>query len=120
MQVKKASGRAYGVNLSAAERKAMEKEIRRQLAVFNEKNCDELDAMILWYLHEEFGFGEKRLKKVYFGLADAVNGLVDRYQMDDGDQAWLCTKKLKDYGIDISKWKNERDQASEKTCKGSI
>lgn len=115
MQMKKSSGMAYGVNLSAAERKAMEKEIRRQLAEFNEKNYDELDAMILWYLHEEFGFGEKRLKKVYFELADAVNGLVDRYLMDDGDQAWLCTKKLKDYGIDISKWKNDRNRASEKT-----
>lgn len=33
--------------------------------------------------------------------------LVKRYEMGDEDKAWLCSRKLKDYGIDISTWNKE-------------
>lgn len=93
MYTKKAGGKVYGAHLTAAEKKAMDIEIRRQLAEYDLKHANELDAMILWHLHEEFGFGPKRLKQFYDTFSDMV---------------WLCTYKLKQYGIDIEEWNKQR------------
>lgn len=107
MQIKKSGKKAYGAILTAAEKKAMEMEIKRQLAEFDRKHELEIDAVVLWLLHEEFGFGEKRLKKLYSRLKPAIDELINRYQMDEEDGPWLCTTKLKNYGIDLEEWKNE-------------
>lgn len=85
--------------MSAAEKKAMDLEIQRQLAEYDRKHLIEIDAMILWVLHERFGFGPKRLRQYYDNFRACTNELVERYQMDAGDDVWLCTQKLKDYGI---------------------
>lgn len=47
MYTKKAGGKVYGAHLTAAEKKAMDIEIRRQLAEYDLKHANELDAMIL-------------------------------------------------------------------------
>lgn len=57
MRVKKAGGRIFGGTMSAAEKKAMDLEIQRQLAEYDRKHLIEIDAMILWVLHERFGCG---------------------------------------------------------------
>lgn len=33
--------------------------------------------------------------------------LLKRYEMDDSDTVWLCTHKLKEYGLDIEQWNKE-------------
>lgn len=108
MQVKKAGGRVYGAALTVAEKKAMNMEIQRQLAEYDSKHASELDALILWLLHEQFGFGPKRLKQFYDNFIPALEALIKRYEMEDSDQIWLCTHMLKEYGVDIEKWRNER------------
>lgn len=92
MRVKKAGGRIFGGTMSAAEKKAMDLEIQRQLAEYDRKHLIEIDAMILWVLHERFGFGPKRLRQ---------------YQMDTGDDVWLCTQMLKRIGVDVEQWHKE-------------
>lgn len=82
----------------------MDMEIRRQLAEYNDKNDAEIDSMVLYILHKEFGFGEKRLKQFHDSFVTELKNLQDRYLMEDVDIPWLCTRKLKDAGIDISKW----------------
>lgn len=89
MYTKKAGGKVYGAHLTAAEKKAMDIEIRRQL-------------------HEEFGFGPKRLKQFYDTFAVRLNELIKHYEMTDSDIVWLCTYKLKQYGIDIEEWNKQR------------
>ena len=108
MYTKKAGGKVYGAHLTAAEKKAMDIEIRRQLAEYDLKHANELDAMILWHLHEEFGFGPKRLKQFYDTFAVRLNELIKHYEMTDSDMVWLCTYKLKQYGIDIEEWNKQR------------
>ena len=98
----------YGAHLTAAEKKAMDIEIRRQLAEYDLKHANELDAMILWHLHEEFGFGPKRLKQFYDTFAVRLDELIKHYEMTDSDMVWLCTYKLKQYGIDIEEWNKQR------------
>ena len=109
MRVKKAGGRIIGGAMSAAEKKAMDLEIQRQLAEYDRKHLVEIDAMILWVLHERFGFGPKRLRQYYDSFRACTNELVERYQMDAGDDIWLCTQMLKRIGVDVEQWHKEAE-----------
>lgn len=107
MLIKKSAGKIFGADLTASERKAMEMEIKRQMAEYDRKNIMEIDALILWELHEQLGFGEKRLKQFYDAFNERFYELIRRYEMEDSDGVWLCTKKLKDLGIDLEAWEKE-------------
>ncbi len=107
MQLKKAGGRVYGATFTAAEKKAMNMEIQRQMAEYDIKNIHEVDAMILWRLHTMFGFGPDRLKKFYHAFGKDVKALIKRYELEDSDDIWLCTHMLKEYGIDLEEWERE-------------
>ena len=104
---KKAGGKIYGVQLSAKEKKAMDDEIKRQCVEYDKNNINEMDAIVLWLLHEKLGFGHKRLRRFYDWFHTEFDALVKRYEMEDGDAIWLATHKLKEYGIDIAEWNKE-------------
>lgn len=109
MVVKRSGKMIFGAELTAAEKKAMEKEILRQLAEDNRKNVIEVDAMILWQLHEVFGFGPERLKKFFDAFVPGIEEVADNYEMQDtNDKIWLFTHKLKEYGIDLEQWHKEK------------
>lgn len=108
MQVKKSGKKIFGANLTADEKKAMDIEIKRQLAEFDRKHEIEIDALILWTLHNDFGFGEKRLKKFFDIFGESINELIKHYEFEDSEKIWICTKKLKDYGVDLEEWEEER------------
>lgn len=107
MVVKKAGGKIYGAVLTSAEKKAVNMEIERQLAEYTRKHEVELNAMILYVLHEQLGFGEQRLRKFFDRFSVEIDALVKYYEMDDEDAEWLCTRKLLDMGIDVEKWCDE-------------
>lgn len=108
MIVKKAGGKIIGVHLTNAEQKAMNMEIQRQCAEYDRKHMDEIDAMIMYTLHEEFGFGEKRLRRFRKKFVKRFEDLIERFEItDDEGLLWLYTKLLRDEGIDISKWNAE-------------
>lgn len=104
MYAKKHGGRVFGASFTAAERKAMDLEIERQLAEYTDKHRVELSSMILWVLRAQLGWGEKRLRRFYDEYEKELDALVKRYEMDETDCAWLCTSKLKEAGIDVQKW----------------
>lgn len=104
MRIKKAFGQIIGADFTKAEQKAMDMEIRRQLAEYDEKNTTEIDAIVLWVLMSEYGFGEKRLRQFHDRFAPALRRLVEYYRMDTEDMPWLCTQKLLDKGIDVRAW----------------
>lgn len=108
MRIKKACGKVYGADLTAAEQKAMDMEIQRQLAEYTEKHRLEMDALVLWSLHAQLGWGPKRLRQFYNHFGDEVSALVKRYEIDDTDDIWLCTEMLKRLGVDIKQWDRER------------
>lgn len=110
MIVKTIAGKVYGADLNRKEREAMNIEIRKQIAVENEANADEIDAMILWILYNEFGFREKRLRKFYDLFFPEIKALTERYELPGSEAPWLCTKKLLDHGIDIRKWNEEVEE----------
>lgn len=109
MIVKKAGGVVIGAHLTDAEKKAMKIEIQKEIAERTRKHALELDSLILWYLHEEFGFGLTRLKKAFMAFDTRIEELCKRYEMtESGDDVWLCTQMLKELGADIEKWSEER------------
>lgn len=93
----------------SGEKKAMDLEIQRELAEYDRKHIAEIDATILWVLHEQFGFGAQRLRTYYDAFHDRIKELVSRYEMEDQDDIWLCTQMLKRIGVDIEAWHKESD-----------
>lgn len=107
MRVKKFGSKVYGADLTAAERKAMNLEIQRQLIEFDKKHVTEIAALVLWVLHSQQGWGEKRLRRFLDGFSGEIDALLKRYKMDEEDKVWCCTFKLKEQGIDVAKWLDE-------------
>ena len=113
MWIKKAGGKVYGAVLTNAEKKALDIEIKRQLAEMDKKNMEEVDATVLYVLMTEFGFGKKRLRRFHDTFGEQITALVHRYQMNSDDDVWLCTEMLKRRGIDIAQWNRELDLKKE-------
>ena len=108
MRVKKSAGKAYGVELTASEQKALDAEIRRQLAEHTKKHTLEIEAVVIRTLRRLTGWGETRLKRFYDEFDGELDKLVGRYEMTEEDAPWLCTRELKEEGFDIEKWSEER------------
>jgi hypothetical protein len=114
MVVLKSGKHIFGAKLTAAEKKALDMEARRSLAEYTRKHELEIEATVIWQikrvLEEELGeeVDVSLLKRLYEGLDVELNKLIDHYEMDDDDAQWLCTKKLKDEGIDIEAWRREK------------
>lgn len=109
MIVKKSAGRVIGAHLTNAEKKAMEIEIQKELAEWTKQHEKELIALVLRQVRRTFGAGKKKLKEFFDDFDPDINALVARYEMGEmsGDDAWLCTRELKEAGIDIDKWYEE-------------
>lgn len=114
MQVLKSGKHIIGTKLTAAEQKALDMTTRRQLAEYTRKHELEIEATVIWQirriLEEELGseVDVGLLKRLYDGLDVELNKLIEHYEMGIDDAQWLCTKKLKDEGIDIEAWRREK------------
>lgn len=114
-EFKKISGRIMGVKFSAKEQEAIDREIQAQLAEHDRKNEKEIDAIILFELRRVAGFGYKRLKDFYFSFGRSINAMLNRYELEHGDAAWLAQYKLKgELGIDLDEWERERQEQERK------
>jgi len=104
MRIKKSGGKIFGADLTASEQKAMKMEIQRQLVDYTQKHQLEIDAVVLWVLHAQLGWGKKRLRQFYDRFGSELDALLKRYEMEEDDKIWLCTEMLKRLGIDIEAW----------------
>ena len=107
MEVIKIGNCITGAVFTKAEKKALDIEVKKALADMDKKNTKEIDAMVLWVLHEQFGFGPERLKKFHDNFIVEMKALIDRYELPKTDTPWLCTDKLEKYGIDLDDWDKE-------------
>lgn len=108
MIVKKSGSTIFGAHLNAAERKALDMEARRSLAEYTRKHELEIEATVLWQVKQITNWDEGLLKPFYQDFDIALDKLISWYEMDSEDAEWLCTKKLKDEGIDIEQWRREK------------
>lgn len=107
MTVIKHRGNILGAQLNKNEQKALDIEITKQLVARERSHMMEIDAVILWVLHRQCGWGEKRLKRFYMEFESRCHELFEYYQMEEKDLSWLCKEKLKDIGVDVEAWYTE-------------
>lgn len=76
--------------IADAEVKAKERATKAALAEINTQILEQdneysldLDSMVLWTLHNSFGFGKKRLEDFYREMCKSHTRLRKRYEMDD-------------------------------------
>lgn len=88
--------------LNSKQRTAMRKEINKELADATKEYEKDVDDILIWYLHEEYGFGKKRLEKFIKGFNKRLKDLSDYYEMDDKDQLFIIRHKVKELNLDIT------------------
>ena len=111
MRVKKMSGKPYGVEFTAAERKAMNLEINRQIMEKDEQYKEDIDAMVLYVLMAHYGWRRKRLRKFWKVFITEHQALRDYYLMDEpGANGFLAHRMLRQIGVDIRQWYKEDEQ----------
>lgn len=89
--------------LTNRERKALENEINRQTAQ-NVKNLSlNLQALVLWQLHEQEGWGKKKLLSFQKRFLPAIQELQRFYELENASETdFVCRYKLKnEVGIDV-------------------
>lgn len=110
MNFKKYKGKIFGVTLNAKEKEALELEVRRMVSEKMKEYEPDSDAAILWMLHVQFGFGQKRLRQAWESFYSEMHKLHEYYEMPQQDGPWLCRQMLKDkLGIDIDAWYKEEE-----------
>ena len=104
MIVKKSGKHIYGVEFTAAEKKALDMEARRVLAEHTRKHELEIEAIVIRQLRRLTGWGETRLKRFYDDFAPEMMKLCAYYEAEEVDAPWLCTQELLTEGFDIEAW----------------
>ena len=89
-------------------------ESQRQIKDIMERFYNDLDAIILWALHEHFGFGAERLHRFYLAFTAIYKDLRDFYEMGS-DTPYVCKVKLRDIGVDLEAWQKEVDENEKNT-----
>lgn len=111
MHVLKAGGSVYGASLSAAERKALDIEVKKMLSRDLVDHANEVDAIILYVLGRDFGFGPVRMRRLWERVHEEYQELCSRYDMTPQTEegCWIVQKKLlEEKGVDIAAWNKEQ------------
>lgn len=91
------------IKISNKMRKALMDEVNRQTADSVVRLQRNLQALVLWTLRAELGFGKKRLLRFHNRFAQAIQDLKDYYMYDTVEETeFVCLYKLKhEVGIDV-------------------
>lgn len=90
--------------LTAAELKASEHEIRRQIAE-NVANLERyIEATVLWIIYEKYGYEAEELEAFLEAFQPALRDLKAFYEVDGQEDTELaCIHNLKYIGFDTDK-----------------
>ena len=64
----------------------------------------DIDTMVLWTLHQCYGWGAARLKKFYVAMMKEHLRMREFYELDD---LYPERHKLKEKGVDVEAWYDE-------------
>ena len=71
-----------------------------------DRHLNDCDAIILWVLHSEFGFGKDRLRRYYDRFLALYNEFMGQYE-SFLDTQFRCQEELKRIGVNIEEWNRE-------------
>ena len=87
------------------QKSRLEHEVKKQVLIENEKYERSLDVFFIYCLHDVFGFGNNRIKRLYEKMLSIRNEMKARYKADEeensNDYLFAMEKQLKDCGIDV-------------------
>lgn len=72
------------------------------------KMATELDAMLLYTLYRQFGFGKHKLRRVYDGVFEAKKELKELWLGNDKDVVDDAKRVLRSIGVDIDLWDEQK------------
>ena len=90
-------------------RKQVLREVNAELAKATDRFFYDEVTIILWCLHETFGFGKDRLKRFYDNYSRVNNQLKEHYSMQDNDLHYLTEQLLAGIGVSIEEFEAEHD-----------
>lgn len=84
-------------------RKALVDEVNKQTAENVQNLSMHLQALVLWSLHQQLGFGKKRLLKFQKAFLPLIEQLQEYYEAKNADETeFICLHRLKhEVGIDV-------------------
>lgn len=90
-------------------------EIRRRIMLMAEKSATCFDACFLFTMHQKFGWGKRRLRKLFEAFDEVMQDMMNYYecapittQTGQFDVEFYAVENLKKIGVDIEKWRKER------------
>lgn len=90
--------------LSNREMQAVQASIRETIAASVGKLSGNIEAIVLWQLHIQKGWGVKRLEEFLEGFRPALQELMDFYGVDSTEEVeFACVQNLKSIGFDTDK-----------------
>ena len=94
---------AFVPRLSNKERKEIEQAVRREIAKNVKDLSLNLQAIVLWNIHEQLGFGQKRLIEFQRSFLPLIKELQDFYMAEDAQETeFILLYKLKnEVGVDV-------------------
>ena len=109
MIFKKHKGQIFDVELSPKEQKVMQEKINEQIIATHQQFTDDFDYMVLWVLHNHFGFEPAQLRKVYDLFVGENEKLIKHYEMPDAG-VYIARKEMNDIGCNVEQWSRERSE----------
>ena len=90
---------------------AIRQEVSRQVLDIDRQYRLDMDAAVLWALHEAFGFGRKRLKRFFDAFSEVHTDLRKAYSLSDDDVTPKCRELLKSRAkVDLVTWETELEK----------
>lgn len=88
-----------------SQAKRLKQEIRRQVALENEKYERSFEILLMYILHSAFGFGQARLSRMYASMRESRDELKKRYMADgdadSDDYIYAMERDLRQSGVDV-------------------
>jgi hypothetical protein len=107
MIFKKFRGQIFDVELTKKEQQVLDEKINQRILEQHTKFADDVDYMILYILHRYFGFGLKRLRKVYDLVRQENEALTKHYESTDAG-VFIARKEMNAIGCNVEEWNRER------------
>lgn len=87
-------------------------EADRLVEQANELLCRKMDGLWLYVLHEKFGFGKKRLERLYWAMIEEYIKVMRKYRYENDDSHWYAMEKhlREDVKVDVKALQAEADR----------
>ena len=90
-----------------AARREVYRQVNNELTLSTKRFFKDETAVVLWVLHDTFGFGKDRLKRFYVNYEKVNADLRKHYSMSNSDMRYITDRLLKDIGVDLDEWEME-------------